>query len=191
MSPAIAANAIVALAVLTGLVCLFYGPWQSICTDLTRQVIFERRDRLFDLALAGRLDFDSDGYRAARHTLNGMLRFAHELTWPDMVIGLYFVQTRKLNTSRWRETLETIPAEVRDEVDELVKECSAILTGMMALKSLFLAPILAIACIVLVCTSGLSWLLRCVAAQKKFEPLNETIQAATAEFAESEMAMAA
>ena len=60
MTPAIAAEALVGLVTLAALLCLFYGPWQALCTDLSRQFIFEGRDQLFDMALAGRLDFDSD-----------------------------------------------------------------------------------------------------------------------------------
>jgi hypothetical protein len=186
-----AADAIVALAALIALLCLFYGPWQSLCIDLSRQFIFERRDRLFDMALAGRIEFDSEAYRATRRALNGMIRFAHELTWPDMVVAFYFIQKAKPKVPRWRDTLVSLPPDVRNEIERLVKECSATLTGMMALKSIFVAPIVVILFIVLACTTGVNWLVGCIANQEKFEPLNETIQKSSAEFAENETACAA
>jgi hypothetical protein len=189
MNPIDAANAVVALAALVGFVCLFYGPWQSICTDISRQAIFERRDRLFNLAASGRIAFDSVGYQAARRRLNNMLRFAHEMTWPDLVIGYYFLTTRG-HVSSWKDTLETIPADIRDEIDELVKECSATLSAMMAMKSIVLAPAAIFGTVFLVCTKGLSWLLRKIANQKRFEPFNETVQAAAINYVESEMAHA-
>jgi hypothetical protein len=190
MNPATAANAIVTLAAVIALVCLLYGPWQTLCTDLSRQVIFERRDRLFNLALDGRIDFNSEGYRAARQVLNGYLRFAHEMTWVDFLISAYFIQIRRRQPPRWHDTLQTLPADVRGEINELVRECSAVLTAMMALKSMLLGPICGLIAIGLVCTSGLSWLLRRVARQEKFDRVNDTIQAAVDEYAENEMALA-
>src|SRR5882762_1469504 len=118
-------DAILALLALIGLVCLFYGPWQSLCTDLARQIIFERRDKLFDLALAGRINFDSETYRAARKTMNGMIRFAHEITWVDMVFHQYAVRKHEQKISSWRSSLQRIEDdELRDEIKNLVTECS-------------------------------------------------------------------
>jgi hypothetical protein len=192
MSPlADTANAIIALATLAALLCLFYGPWQAVCTDISRQIIFERRDHLFDMALAGRIDFDTAAYRAARRTLNGLLRVAHRLTWQEFIISAYFIERNKPKIQDWRETLVGLPADVREEVEGLVRECSAMLVGLMAMKSIFIGPIVFIVAFLVACTKGSSWLLRSVASQAGFDPLNEKIQTSSAEFAETEMALAA
>jgi hypothetical protein len=180
------ANAIVALAGLAALLCLFYGPWQAVCTNLSRQIIFERRDRLFDMALAGRLDFDSEAYRATRRRLNGLLRFAHTLTWQELVVAAYFNQKVKSKIPDWRADLASLPPDVRKDVEELVRECAATLIGMMALKSLLIGPVVFVVAIGIVCTKGRSWLLHKVASQTSLDPLNDTIQTTSAEFAESE-----
>jgi hypothetical protein len=190
MNPATAADALIAVAALAALLAFFYGPWQTVCTDLSRQFIFERRDRLFDMALAGRISFDSEAYKATRQALNGLLRFAHQLTWPEIFVGMYFIHTRKPHARRWQDALKSSPPDVRKELEYLVRECCVSLTAMMALKSLFIGPLAAIACVIVACTSGLNAIVRNVAARKGFEPLNQTIQTTSAEFAESEMSTA-
>ncbi|MDE0534358.1 MAG: hypothetical protein OXI01_23340 [Albidovulum sp.] len=54
----------------------FAGPWQSFCVASTRQRLFELRDRLFSLALDGRIEFDDPVYRATRDWLDGRNRRA-------------------------------------------------------------------------------------------------------------------
>jgi hypothetical protein len=192
MSTLTVADTIVSLATLTALLVLFYGPWQSVCTDISRQFIFERRDKLFDMAIAGRLSFDSEAYRATRRTLNGMLRFAHTITWQELVIGFYFIQKTRAKLPDWRESLADLPVDVRNDVEATVKECTATLTGLVALKSIFIGPTVFALAFVIGCTKGTSWLLRSVASQERLEPLSETIETTSAEFVEAEsMALAA
>ena len=52
------ANSFFALAGLTGFLLLFYGPWQSVCTDVARQLMFEQRDKIFDMARGGMINFE-------------------------------------------------------------------------------------------------------------------------------------
>ena len=80
-----AANAVISLLALALFVCLFYGPWQAVCTDWARQILFEKRDKLFDMAMAGKLHFASEEYKSIRRMLESMIRFAHHLTWPKLL----------------------------------------------------------------------------------------------------------
>jgi hypothetical protein len=185
------AEAVICLAMLAALLCLFYGPWQAVCTDISRQIIFERRDRLFDMALAGRLEFDSEAYRAARIALNRMLRLAHRLTWQEFAISACFIDRNRPKVPDWRNAITDLPPDVRNEIEELVRECSAMLIGMMVLKSFIVGPIVFVLIFVLACTKGTTWLLHTVTSQAQFGPLNEKIQSSSAELAESDMALAA
>lgn len=186
------ADAIIALTTLAALFCLFYGPWQAVCTDISRQIIFERRDRLFDMALEERISFNSEGYQSARRTLNGLLRFAHHLTWQEFVISAYFAGRHK-NTGLpdWRNSLGDLPADVRREIEGLVRECSVMLTGMILLKSIFIGPLVFALAFFVACTKGSSWLLRKIASQARFDPLDEKIRISSAEFAKTESLLAA
>jgi hypothetical protein len=80
------ADALLSLAAASLLLVVFYGPWQDLCTDWARQIIFESRDCLFDLARSGELSFDSDEYRTIRGSLEGLIRFAHDLTLMRFII---------------------------------------------------------------------------------------------------------
>lgn len=54
--------------------------------DLTRQRLFIIRDTLFDDALAGALPMDGDAYRLMRDTLNGMIRYTHDISLSGALI---------------------------------------------------------------------------------------------------------
>ena len=74
------ANPVISLILLGFFLCVFYGPWQELCTDYARQMIFEQRDALFDIADADEIDFNSRAYRNLRRTLELHIRFCHEMT---------------------------------------------------------------------------------------------------------------
>jgi hypothetical protein len=186
----IAAEGIVALATLILLLCLFYGPWQAVCTEhcteLGRQAIFERRDRLFDMALSGRITFNSKIYKETRQSMNNMLRFTHTMTWQSIVIGAFFLKRTRPTLPEWHNVARSLPADVRKEIEQLVSECSAIMLLTAALKSFIIGPLVMMVCIGAAFTVGIRWILRRIVSQEKFEPLNQTIQATSAEFAENE-----
>jgi hypothetical protein len=169
-----AANAVISLLALILFVCLFYGPWQAACTDWVRQIIFERRDRLFDMAAAGKLDFASEEYKFIRRTLEGMIRFAHDLTWPRL---LFFRLVRRDPRPAARpQLLEMIDRiedlSVRKQVIYLVDECTLRLIVVMALKSIFVAPVAFVMWFIVLCSTGFKFLVR---NNSIVENLSETI----------------
>lgn len=134
-----AADALVSLAILIAFACLFYGPWQAVCTDVARQLIFERRDALFDLARARQLDFASPEYKAVRRIMEGMIRYAHELTW----VRLWFLsRTSVKHELPLMSAIGSIKDPVtKEKVETLLRECITVLIASMAAKSVFMAPI--------------------------------------------------
>ena len=74
-----------ALPVFLGVITVLCGWWlffivqQDYWLDLTRQRLFLIRNKLYDAALEGRISFDDPAYTMTRTTLNGMLRFTHEV----------------------------------------------------------------------------------------------------------------
>jgi hypothetical protein len=134
-----AADALVSLATLIAFACLFYGPWQAVCTDAARQLIFERRDALFDLARAGQLDFASPEYKAVRRIMEGMIRYAHELTW----VRLWFLSRISVeHESPLMNVIGSIKDPLtKEKVETLLRECTTVLIATMAAKSFFMAPI--------------------------------------------------
>jgi hypothetical protein len=170
-----AVNAIVSLVALVLFVCFFYGTWQAACTDWARQIIFERRDKLFDMAAAGKLSFASDEYKFVRRSFEGMIRFAHELTWPRL---LFFVSLRHRLGIPHRSQLSEVVARIEDpatrkRVQDLVLESAVALIAMMALKSIVVAPLAFVMWVVALCSTGFKFVVRDNSVVKN---LSETIQ---------------
>lgn len=89
----------------------------SIRTDEFRQRLFALRDELFDLAAAGRIEFDHPAYRLLRATLNGYIRFAHQLGLPPILVVAWL---HGRSGARYQESFEkaiaTIPEAPRREM---------------------------------------------------------------------------
>ena len=71
-----------------GLWWLYFIEYRTYRVDLTRQRLFKMRDDLFKKAEEGIVPFDSKAYGIARTTLNGMIRFAHDLSFLRVLIIL-------------------------------------------------------------------------------------------------------
>ena len=67
---------------------LVFWCWKSYRIDSFRQKLFALRDELFDFADSGAIAFDDPAYYRLRKTLNGMIRFAHQITFPRLCIAL-------------------------------------------------------------------------------------------------------
>lgn len=131
-------DAAIAVLVLAALCFLFYGPWQEVCTDYARQVMFEKRDALFDMARRGELDFGSYEYRTIRSSMEKTIRFSHELTLPRFFMILWLLKRTKLkkDESELVEALETLDdSDIKRKVAKLVAEAHLALILMAMAKS--------------------------------------------------------
>ncbi len=92
---------------------LIYGPWQRQCEDWGRQQLFEIRDSIFNLAADGRIGFDDPRYRTIRDSINTLIRFMHECTWPRLIyLTLFFRWGRHLGLNR------TLLEKAVNDIDE-------------------------------------------------------------------------
>lgn len=131
------ADALATLAALAALVIFFYGPWQRICVDTARQIMFEQRDQLFDMARAGLIPFDSPGYQALRESMQRSIRFAHELTMPRMVY-LIFMMPSDRKESETQRVMRSVPEnQAWNEARKLVAQSSRILVLSVFARSLW------------------------------------------------------
>lgn len=62
--------------------------WPKTVVASSRQHLFELRDRLFNLALEGRIAFSDPLYRDLRERLNLALRFTHKLTFVTFLVAI-------------------------------------------------------------------------------------------------------
>lgn len=130
------ADALASLLAALLLVVLFYGPWQSVCTDWARQTIFESRDRLFDMAREGRLSFESDEYRTIRSSLESLIRYAHQLTIVRFAWMLSMRETPLKRSNMDTAISKIYDQDTRNEVRGLTDRACRAIIWMMGAKSL-------------------------------------------------------
>lgn len=148
-------DALVSLVLLMLLICFAYGPWQWLWTDIARQTMFEKRDQLFDMALAGRLDFASDEYRTIRASLEQTIRFAHLLTLPRLIFSsLTTGRTDRMETSGMERALAQISdPQASMDVRTIINGADDVMICAIAAKSpLFLLLVSPIAALLVVAT---------------------------------------
>src|SRR5947209_617518 len=67
---------------------IWYYGFRNYFLDKMRQRLFEIRDRLFDYSADGNIDFNHAAYGNLRLSLNGMLRFAHQLYFSRALLSI-------------------------------------------------------------------------------------------------------
>jgi len=97
-----------------GLWWLYFIEYRNYCNDRTRQRLFDIRDHLFQQAKEGAIPFDSDAYGITRRTLNGMIRFTHNLSLTRVLISMV---THK--SSMDREYVTKYEKQMHDALNKL------------------------------------------------------------------------
>ena len=148
-------QALIGLGSLVALLVIVYGPWQAICTDIARQILFEKRDAIFDLAQTGKLSFASREYGLIRSSLQASIRYAHELTLPRFLVMAAVLSARgnrPEDNDLSRAMKQIADPTTRSQVEKLVREAHRTLVVMMIVKSpamiLALLPLLLIAAVI-------------------------------------------
>ena len=173
------ADALVTVVLLVIFIVWFYGPWQESCADYARQVVFEQRDRLFDMAAGGKLSFKSHDYKNTRNKLNAAIRFAHRMTLGRI---LFFVLCEKFglisvpdvdSATRQNQHATEINAEISDI---MTKSFKAIVVSMAARSLIFIllfivmSPIILLSAYLYYLVAGITEATR-VCAEAILEPM--------------------
>jgi len=139
------AYALEGLAEIGAFFFVLYGPWQWACTDAARQSLFHTRDKLFDIAREGRLDFASPEYRTIRDSFDRQIRFAHSLSLVRLVM---FARTSRPPVAKGnaaRLALDQISDEyTQAEVKGLLDKLDKTLIIMLIAKSPLLTFVVSI-----------------------------------------------
>lgn len=117
---------LIAVLVLTLLATLlwwwFFFAYRDYRIALLRQRLFKIRDNLFASAERGEISFDDKAYGMARTTVNGMIRFAHEVSFLRFLIGYIVhrcagdVDLVRDFTTRWTQNIEALPESAQQLV---------------------------------------------------------------------------
>ena len=96
---------------------LYFYCWREHRIDTYRQRLFSVRDGLFDYAASGAISFDDPAYTTLRDLSNGLIRFAHRLTFTRVLIIWFFGRFSPTNRMEaWMGDVKSRPAEVRDRL---------------------------------------------------------------------------
>jgi len=90
--------------------------WAEARLDSFRQEMFALRDELFDYAASGKVGFDEPAYRLLRRSMNGFIRYAHQLTFFRLCITIIEIKLAgKPTETKWTDDWEKALNRVTDE----------------------------------------------------------------------------
>ena len=123
MTPVHFVHAIEGLLAAGALIWFFCGPWQTLCTAVSRQRQFELRNRLFDLAADGKIEFSHPAYQSLRNFLNANIRFSHAMTFGGLLITVAVADTRAYSREPLPDVVERVnEPEVRVALREIMQQ---------------------------------------------------------------------
>lgn len=136
------------LAAALGCWWLYFFAYPRLRLDETRQNLFRIRDDFFRLAEQGAIAFDCDAYRLVRLTLNGMIRYAHQLSLIQLLVAGH---ARKrygpdLEAAHFAEAVESAIESLAQEQQLLVRRTLNAMHREMLLHMMRKAPIFATIC---------------------------------------------
>jgi len=83
-------NILASLVSLLGIWVLCFVFYRSYRVDVFRHKMFALRDSFFDEAAAGRISFEAPAYGLLRSTMNGFIRFAHRVSFMQVILAGLF-----------------------------------------------------------------------------------------------------
>ena len=126
------------MLVLIGIIYFIYYPIRSLAVDNARQELFAIRDAIFDMAVSGKISFESQEYKDLRGIINSFIRFAHRTNLTDPIIFI-FVTSRwntPIDDARTSKIIEKISSpEVNKEVAKYLSRVSSIMAGLALARS--------------------------------------------------------
>jgi len=129
---------------------LIFVCWKNYRVDQLRQNLFALRDDLFDFALTGAVAFDHPAYGKLRTTINGMIRFAHRIAFPRILLAvlterIWHDPSKRTPFEEWQEAVDTIRStEVQERLRELHQRMYVLVVGHMISRSPTLLVFLAV-----------------------------------------------
>ena len=116
----------------------------NLRVDEFRQSMFSVRDELFDVAASGAIDFSHPAYLLLRQSMNGFIRYGHQLTVFRLACNM--IRWKQLHhervfswAMRWDEALKTIENDsAKQTLIELHDRSLALVTKRLITGSMIL-----------------------------------------------------
>lgn len=128
---------------------LLWFRWRTYRIDAVRQQLFALRDEAFDYACDGGIAFEHQAYKLLRTKLNGMIRFAHRVSFGRLFLSLVFFHSTRPDfvvrvNKEWEAALGTLSLESRKKLLEFDQKMVIILVQHMVTRSPILLLVLGI-----------------------------------------------
>lgn len=147
---------------------LYFWLYRDYRLDYFRQQLFALRDELFDIALAGELQFEGRAYGLLRTTINGTIQYGHQLGFLQLLCAWWFTKDdllRKQNVEAYKLRWESACAELSPEAAAKVRAIRQRLHFLIIQQVVFTSFILFVTLLAFVFAILLrcvqQWLLRC------------------------------
>ena len=120
---------------------VYKGPWQSLLIDITRQHLFEARDKIFLYATDGKLDFNSETYNNIRNFLNNSIKIGHRIGIRSFLASYISDPDKKIFTDTHKNdcilsSIDNIEdLETRRKVKELIIQSTKSIMYLIAFRS--------------------------------------------------------
>ncbi|QOJ19984.1 MAG: hypothetical protein HRU77_04300 [Gammaproteobacteria bacterium] len=130
------------------LTVFFHGPWQSLIIDMTRQRLFEARDKLFLYAARGNIDFKSTAYNQIRDHINNSIRLCHRISILSY-ISVGFSKQRNTDSKHHKDSIQKTLASIDDisirtKLNDIITEVTISLLLLIILRSFIMLIIVVI-----------------------------------------------
>jgi len=137
-------EAIVSCAGLFACWVLWFYFFREYRIDRFRNNLFGFRDDLFNLAVAGEIEFQNPAYVQLRDLLNGMIRFAHRANSYNVFLAVRFrgdIPEEATLYHRWKTSLEKLPPKTAEKLEKihermLLTVTSQIISGSVCLSAM-------------------------------------------------------
>lgn len=157
----------------------FFFPYRRYRVDLLRYRLFVIRDDLFRQAAAGKISFDAVGYGMTRATINGMLRFAHDISLTQFVMLLWVDRDHRGATQyseKYQSALSNLTPDQSDLIVSIRRRMHLAVLVHLATTSPLLAPLLLVSTVLLLGKRMKTWVTERLLTDK--EPHMAAIDAA-------------
>lgn len=123
--------------------------WRSYRVDALRETLFAIRQELFDFAATEGVPFDHKAYTLLRWRLNGMIRFAHRISFARLACSIVYLRLSDHEAlvnpkNEWRAAVSSLEGGARRTLVELENHMAQSVVQHMFLGSPFMIGICAL-----------------------------------------------
>jgi hypothetical protein len=112
-----------------------------------RERLFSLREQLFTIAVQGKMSFDDPAYSELRSLINGMIRFAHRITFLTLVTSARNHASNAADPNpyqRWKDSLSKLDPEKRTQIEKIHNQVFSAYMHRLVTGSVVLLPTAAV-----------------------------------------------